>query len=86
MNYQQLQLPVDKPVSLSAWRAMGAVWQECPGCGQFVIYTGNTNMYSVVCYCGWYSLPLDDGHIVWLSPRVTEDQIKAKFWANDIQN
>ncbi len=86
MSYEQLPLFQEKPVALSAWYAMGAILQECPGCGQYVIYCGNTNMYSVVCNCGWYTLPLDDGHIVWLSPLVTEDQVKARFWAQNIQN
>lgn len=86
MKYEQLELPTEKPVSLEAWYAMGAVFQECPGCHQYIIYTGNTNMYSVVCLCGWYTMPLDNGHIVWLSPSVTEDMIKSRFWAQNIQN
>ncbi len=86
MEYLQLPLPEEKPVALEAWQAMGAVFKECPGCHQYVIYTGNTNMYSIVCKCGWFTMPLDEGGVVWLHPAVTEDMIKAKFWASDIQN
>jgi len=77
---QYYQLPLEeKPVSLRAWVDMGAVEQECPGCGQFLMYPGHLNSYAVVCPCGWFTMPHEEeGFIVWFPPVLAQQEVAKR--------
>lgn len=74
------------PVSRKAWRDMGHVLQQCPNCKVLLSYPANVVSFVVICACGWGAFPGEPGHIVWLSPQLAEDLIKARFWLSDSNN
>lgn len=86
MRYEQLSFPEEKPVRMVAWRAMGELPLQCPNCSQAPMYPGNTIMYAMVCACGWAALPLGGQDLVWISPDVTEEEVKKRFHNTNYQN
>jgi hypothetical protein len=83
MDYEQLSLPMDKKFEPGVWRAMGYAVFFCPNCKRAVSYPINTNMYSVVCKCGWFTLPDDNGDVYWASPMLVTE---AKLMVINSQN
>ena len=86
MQEDFLFMPADGWLSPGTWRAMGHDVIACPNCEKLVSYPINTTMYSVVCVCGWFTLPNDDGGVYWLAPELVRDVNKLSYESLNCQN
>lgn len=86
MQYVQMPLPDEKPMTVKAWADMGATPMLCPGCGQYLMYTSNLACYACVCSCGWVCTPGSEGYVVWYHPSVVEAAVQRAFIRRHIQN
>ncbi len=79
MKYDQLPLPIDAQMLHTEWRALGYAVLICPGCKAGVSYPANTNMYAVVCKCGWFT-EVDEHNVIWWhAPKSVWDAIAQRF-------
>jgi len=86
MNYDQLPLPIDARMFHQEWRALGYALLVCPGCKSLVSYPANTNMYAVVCKCGWFTEVDEHNVIYWHPPGAAEAAIQERFYDTNTNN
>lgn len=86
MKYDQLPLPIDAQMHHREWRALGYAILICPGCKAGVSYPANTNMYAVVCKCGWFTTLDKENVIFWHPPCAAREAIKDRMVSENVNN
>lgn len=74
--------------TLQAWKNMGHVEKQCPGCDRRVSYPDNLASYLVVCVCGHTVGPLPGSGCGWKNPddKTVKEQLYFKWQPRNINN